>query len=225
MGHVLDSEGYWFSVGSYIDGGAFGEYAQANAVRLAYALMNTYGWTLDSVSAWFGAVTYESQFNPAQIEGNLTTPTRNSGVGYIQWTPSDQLISFCEGWGVDWRLTSSQLRKWELERTTTDSEIKQWFVMGQYARLYREQFPNGAEPPSTMNGFTKATLSTYSMLELCAQVIEFYTRPGSWENVDNWKRNEESANRWYEIISGAEPPTPLPTKKKGMPLWMKIRYR
>lgn len=222
MAHTIDSEGYYYSVGSYLDGGAYGEYGQSNAIKLAHALMDIYGWTLDSVSAWFGAITHESQFNPAQIEGNLTAPTANSGVGYIQWTPSSDLISFCDSWGVDWRLTSSQLRKWQLERTTTDSDIKQWFLIGRYYDLYKSVFPTGKEPPSTMMDFTQATLADYTMRELSAQVIEFYTRPGSWQNTDNWTRNAEDAFRWREIISDTPIP-PTPSKKKKMPLWLMLR--
>lgn len=222
MATLLDKEGYYYSIGAYIEGGAFGVYATSNAKNLASELINNYGWTLDATSAWFGAITYESQFNPAQIEGNLTTPATNSGVGYIQWTPSAQLISYCDQWGVDWRLTSSQLRKWELERTTTDPDIRQWFLIKQYYDLYKSVFPL-SEPPASMDAFTHATLSEYSMEELSAQVIEFYTRPGSWANTDNWYRNAESANQWYEILSGGLPPTPG-KKSKGMPIWMQIRY-
>lgn len=220
MAHLLDSEGYYYSIGSYLDGGAYGEYGTANAIKLANALQYVYGWTLDSVSAWFGAITHESQFNPAQIEGNITIPTANSGVGYIQWTPSSNLISFCDTWGVDWKLTSSQLRKWELERTTTDPDVKQWFLIQRYYDLYKSQFPTGKEPPATMMAFTQATLADYTMLELSAQVIEFYTRPASWQNTDNWARNAADALKWKEIIS--EGPQP-PVKSKRMPLWLMLR--
>lgn len=221
MGAMLDSEGYYYSTGSYITGGAYGEYAEHNALKLASELYTNYGWTKDAVSAWFGAITFESQFNPAQIEGNLTTPTTNSGVGYIQWTPSSELISFCNSWDVRWQLTSSQLRKWELERTTTDSDVKQWFLIQRYLNLYREVFPD-SDPPATMDAFTKATLEEYTMQELSAQIILFYTRPASWENTQNFYRNAEAADYWYQKIYGD---LPEPKTEQKMPIWMYLRKK
>lgn len=218
MGASLDSEGYYYSVGSYIDGGAYGPYAESNAVKLAGELIHNYGWTEVATAAWFGAITFESQFNPAQIEGNLTTPTTNSGVGYIQWTPSSQLISFCEQWGVRWQLTSSQLRKWELERTTTDSDIRQWFVMQPYVTKYHSVFPNNTPLPS-MQAFTQASLNQYDWTQLSAQIILFYTRPASWDNTENWYRNAKACEYWYSKIRGV----PTPISKKKMPVWMMVR--
>lgn len=216
MAHDIDKEGYYYSVGSYITGGAYGEYAESNARKLAGELTINYGWTIDAVSAWFGAITHESQFNPAQIEGNYTVPQTNTGVGYIQWTPSAQLISFCNDWGVDWKLTSSQLRKWELERTTTDTDVKQWFLIGRYYNLYKSIFPNEKEPPATFEEFTHATLTEYSMVELSAQIIEFYTRPASWQDTSKWYRNAEDSTYWYELLTGQKPPIP-PGPEPGSP--------
>lgn len=201
-----DSEGFWINPGASMPGGWQGNYALENARKLAYILQNQYGWTIDAISAWFSAISYESAFDPSKIEGNLLSPTKNSGVGYVQWTPSDNLIRFCNEWGVDWKLTSSQCRKWELERTTTDSNIKQWFVMSPYIDLYSQYFTRA--PCQTMNDFTHATLSQYSMLELCAMIPEFYTRPASWANVDNWHRNEAAGNYWYTQLTGENPPQP-----------------
>lgn len=235
MAQGIDSEGYYYATGAYIEGGAYGERATSNAKKLAAELIYNYGWTEASVAAWFGAITHESQFNPAQIEGNLSSPAKNSGVGYIQWTPSAELISFCNSWGVRWQLTSSQLRKWQLERTTTDSDVKQWFLIGRYLQLYKSVFPN-SNPPATMDAFTKATLLQYSFEELSAQVIEFYTRPGSWQNTANWYRNAEDARKWYKIISGVDPPPPGPGpgpgpgpspvggSKSKFYMWMKRQY-
>lgn len=208
MAHLIDSEGYYYSVGEYITGGAFGQYAGANAMRLSGELLYNYNWTIDAISAWFGAITYESQFNPAQIEGNYTVPQTNTGVGYIQWTPSSQLISYCEEWGVNWRLSSSQLRKWELERTTNNSDIKQWFLIDRYYQLYKSNFPNGKEPPATFNQFTKVTFNDYTPEEMSAQIVEFYTRPASWQNTGNWIRNAEATKSWYNRLTGLNPPMP-----------------
>lgn len=216
-----DSEGYWINPGGSMPDGAFGQYAKENAQKLAGEFVYAYGWTIDAVCGFFSAITYESAFDPTKIEGNLSEPTKNSGVGYVQWTPSAQLISYCNTWSVDWRLTSSQLRKLELERTTTDSDIKQWFVMNPYYALYMEHFTK--EPPATFMEYSKSTLQEYSMLELCAMIPEFYTRPASWDDTSKWYRNEEAGNFWYEYLTGEAPPTPptpvTPVKHK-LPVYM-----
>lgn len=218
----LDKEGYYSVVGGNINGGWQGEEAKHNGLLLAAELKNNYGWTLEAIAAWFSALSYESTLNPGKIEGNAPQPSRNTGVGYIQWTPSTDLTAFADTWGVPWYLTSTQLRKWELERTTNDSDIKQWFVMQPYLTLYETYFTK--PPAATMDVFSRATFSDWSLLELCVMVIEFYTRPGSWENTDNWYRNEVAGEYWYQVISGVLPPTPRPKKSKGLPAWVKIKY-
>lgn len=220
---LIDIEGFYSNVGGVtFEGGRFGPEAQYNAQRLAYILENEHGWTLDAISAWFSAITYESGFNPGCCEGGVYPPTSSTGVGLIQWTPSGNLIDFTDAWGVEWYYVSSQTRKWELERTTTDSNIKQWFVMDPYYNLYMSVFHK--EPCATMDDFTHATFQQYTMAELCAMVIEFYTRPASWNNTDNWYRNEEAGNFWYNALTGEFPPVPPgPTPGGGKGPDLKIR--
>lgn len=209
MASTLDSEGFYSDVGGVtLDGGRMGEQAQWNAQRLAYILEKDYNWSIDAISAWFSAITYESGFNPGCCEGGVYPPTRSTGVGLVQWTPSTNLIDFTNEWGVYWYLVSSQCRKFELERTTTDSNIKQWFVMEPYYSFYMDNIGTGREPCRTFDEFTHATLTEYSMLELCAMIPEFYTRPASWDSTDNWYRNAEAGNFWYNALTGELPPTP-----------------
>lgn len=218
----LDSEGYYSNVGGNINGGWEGEEALHNGQLMCSVLIQEYGWTPDSVSAWLGAISYESALNPGKIEGNLPSPGTNTGVGWIQWTPSADLLSFADGWGVAWYLASTQYRKWELERTTTDSDIRQWFLIKRYLDYYHLFF--NSDPPSTMDAFTHATLSQYTFEELSAQIVLFYTRPASWQDTDKWKRNAETSAYWYEVATGELPPIPVPVKKSKLPLWCKIKY-
>lgn len=230
----LDSEGFYYVIGGEFPGEkGKNDYALHNADLLWSYFIKTYHWTLPAVCAFFGAITYECGFNPRLIEGGLVTPTRNSGVGYVQWTPSTNLTAYANQWGVPWYLSSTQMRKLELERTTTDSNIRQWFVMNPYKAKYLEDFSEESiyytqdsfcSTADFVNGNTPRSLS--------AQIVEFYTRSGSWANKDNWTRNAEMFSFFYERYSGQEPPTPPdtptpptpPSKKSGLKVWQMIRY-
>ena len=202
----LDSEGFYYVIGGEFPGEkGKNEYALHNADLLWSYFIKTYNWTLPAVCAFFGAITYESGFNPRLIEGGLTTPVKNSGVGYVQWTPSTNLTDYATQWGVPWYL---------------------------YKAKYLEDFPESSIYKTQDDFCSKADfVNGNTPRSLSAQIPEFYTRPGSWANKDNWTRNAEMFSFFYNRYSGQDPPSPptpptppTPGKKSGLKVWQMIRY-
>lgn len=205
MAHIgKDSEGFYYN---YPNGymGASTEEAKSNAVLLANMLLEC-GWSLYGIAGFFSAVNYESQFDPRCIEGMKSeeylrkNPYSAVGAGLIQWTNGyNQLIKYCDEWGIDWKLASSQVRKLELERTSKDSNIIQYFsTIKTYRKLWDENNQN--PPPATMTQYVTATAEKWSYLEMAMAWILFYTRPASYADKNKWQRNAENMKKWYEFL-------------------------
>lgn len=208
-----DREGFWTTECSLSKPtpGSENQYVKDNALLLTSMCLATGTYSMYGVAGLLATASMECSLNPALIESG--SDIYHGGAGLVQWTPAyTHLISFCENWGVDWKLVSSQLRKLELERTTPDYDIKQYFPT-----MHRTEYVAyiGKEPIPTMTKLLNCEPSEYSALELAASWVTGYTRPDSWANTDNWERNARWIAHWYEYISGHPlPPTPTPTGKK-----------
>lgn len=234
--YFQDIEGFWHRRNGYL--GNFSEYAKYNALLLA-SLLREQGWSNYGIAGVFSAITYESQFDSQLIEGMFTHPERTAewlkqnptasiGAGLLQWTNGyRQLISFCEGWNIDWKLNTSQVRKLELERTTPDSNVRQYFsTIETYRNIWNANFSKN--PPATMTDYVKATTSQWSYREMATAWILFYTRPSSYADQSNWNRNAEAMEFWYNYIEENPepvPPTPPIQERRKMPIWFYLKRR
>lgn len=218
MAILQDTEGFYYSTDEYL--GNPSDYAISNARLLASMLINNYGWTDYGCAGVFSAISFESQFNPQCIEGRRSEEYARAhindavGVGYVQWTPPYNIITWADDRGLDWKLSSTQCQKLEAERNREDVQ----YFTSPYRIQYWQTYTGGTTPPYTMIEYTTATPEQWTALQMAAAWILFYERPESQYNVSNYQRNEEWVTYWYQVITGQPLPTPPTVYPPGTPI-------
>ena len=234
----LDKEGFYASQYYFPEPRGTNEYSLHNADKLWGYLINTYHWTLPAVCAFYGAIQYECDFNQRLVEGQKPVPIRGSstsGTGLVQWTPPDNLLDFANTYGSSWEYAGTQMAMLEAERKAKyDSKPpRQWYATkgGQYRNKYDEYFDDSTVYETQDEFCSNASLDNgNTLVSLCAQVVLFYTRSGTWYDPKRWERNAKAAEFYYKRYSGQDPPTPPPipptppSKKSGLKVWQMIRY-
>lgn len=175
---------------------------QNNANEI-YAQLTEAGWTLNAISAVLGNMAVESSLNPAQTQYGYPTTSLNGGYGLVQWTPASKYKNWANQLGVD--ITDGY---WQLLDLDTQAHGVEYIMKSAYPLTYSE-FKTSEDTPAYL---TEVFLKNYE-------------RAG----VEALSKRVEWANYWYEFLSGVVPPSPptppKPTiKKKGMPVYMMIRY-
>lgn len=218
MAILQDTEGFYYSTDEYL--GNPSDYAISNARLLASMLINNYGWTEYGCAGVFSAISFESQFNPQQIQSFRSesyvraNPTQHVGCGYVQWSPGMVLLSWCDSQGLDWRLSSSQCQKLEMERRREDVQ----YFLTDYRVAYWQAATGGTVPPQTMDSYVTAQPTMWSPLQMAAAWVLFYERPGSLYDVSKYHRNSEWVTYWYQVITGQPLPTPPAVYPPGTPI-------
>lgn len=86
------------------------QYKSHNA-NLVYQYFIALGWTKKAICAMLGNIEMESRQNPIVQSG--------TAWGLTQWDPYTKLTNFCDRYGIDWQLGTSQIfrirREWEEE--------------------------------------------------------------------------------------------------------------
>lgn len=145
-------------------------------------------WSLNSISAMLGNMTFESSVNPQRQE------VGGSGYGLVQWTPKSNLISRARAIGrasiYDTMYTQCLVFDYEIKNK------KQWIATSDY--------------PITFKEFIQ---SDKDVLYLTGAFLRNYERPAdqSQENINkryNGTSGTWGSKTWYEFLSGGEPPEP-----------------
>lgn len=165
-----------------------------------YSYFNSKGFTIESVAGMLGNLQQESNINP----GMKQTASASSGWGLIQWTPSSNLTGYANAQGSNW----------------ATGEIQTQLMWDEIINGYGGQWiPKPALGYSyTGNEFSKLT----DVSEACKAYLYERERAG----VEALSKRLTYASNWYEYLTGVTPPTPptpAPTKRKGMPVWMMCR--
>lgn len=169
-----------------------------NNAKEFYGVFFQYGATLNAISAMLGNMQSESGINPGIWEG--LNPFAG-GYGLVQWTP---YTKYSEWAGADWQDNGPK----ECERIIYEAENGlQWFG--------NDEAPIPT-PPLTFPEFLKSELD---VVTLANYFLWYYEHP----TVTIQPQRGEQAQVWYKFLSGVDPPTPTPTRKRKMPVWMMLR--
>jgi hypothetical protein len=109
---------------------------KTNANRL-YKFFIGQGWTRKSIAAMLGNVQVESTINPGLWQGRTApippeTPyTTSKGFGLTQWTPANKLITWADGFSLDYTLGDTQTGRIQYEMVNglqwgNDVDISFW---------------------------------------------------------------------------------------------------
>jgi hypothetical protein len=156
------------------------------------------GWTLNAIAGLLGNLQHESTINPGRWEGDDVGD--GPGYGLVQWTPY------------------TKYTEWAPLNGYSDPSV----MDGNLARIIYEfthniQYYATDSYPDTASEFTKSTKLPYYLA--CAFAFN-YER--SWVALYGTEEEKQalrelrgnSANFWYEYLTGTTPTPPTTTKKK-----------
>lgn len=161
-----------------------------NNANLIRDTMNTWGWSLNAISAMLGNMETESTINPG-IWQNLTVGT--GGYGLVQWTPATNYTNWANA--NNHSLTDGYWQCVWLKDVTVP--FGQWIPTSAY-NLSWQQFLTSAESPAWL---ARAFLYNFERPE----------DPGATVVT-----RASDAEKWYTYLSGEEPgPDPGPGPSPG----------
>lgn len=155
--------------------------------------------TKEAMAGVLGNMRRESYLNPGQQElgksGNV-----QYGYGLIQWTPSTSLTSYVIGSWYDGNVQCDLVeREGNLDASLGGAR---WIKTVDYSYTWQE----------------------FCQLTDVAEATKAYLFERERAGVSALEQRLTYANEEYEILGGT-PPTPTPTKRKKMPLWMMCANR
>lgn len=153
-------------------------------------LSNYKPWTLESICAMLGNMTFESSVNPQRQE------VGGSGYGLVQWTPKSNLIN----------------RAKKIGRGDTYNTMYTECLVFDYEIKNKKQWIKTSAYPLTFKEFTQSTEDLYY---LTGAFLKNYERPADQSDANIKKRTEGTNGtwgtlKWYSYLSGQEPPEPEP---------------
>lgn len=192
---------------------------QTNA-KYVHRYFTLAGWTPEAIAGLLGNMEWESSINPGRWQSDRPGAL-SSGYSLTQWTPASKYINWCHADGKDPSEMDNALERitWELENG--------------------EQYYKTPGYPLTFRQFSQSTDSPYYLACAFAWNYErsstvLYGTEAEKEALRKLRGN--SANAWYEYLTGLEPPDdpvipdePVdPIEKKRMSLllmWSATRRR
>lgn len=192
--------------------GALTESQKEQNVDILYYFFHNLGWEDKPIAAMFGNMELESQMNPAQWEnGKQIEGEGRIGFGLCQWTPWTKLADWLgTGWETNY---NGQLQRIQWESLPENQGNIN--PNGQWIPVYNAGgFNFGGY---TFQQFAHDTTHELPWLTACYEYSYERGTPAINTRV-------QYAQRWYEYIqSGPTPPTPTPTSRGKMPLWMMLK--
>ena len=176
-----------------------------------YRYFTSKGWSVEAICGMLGCIEHESSINPGRWQNENIGG--GPAYGIVQWDPWTKYVDWCTSNG---RSDPSEMDNnldriiWELNN-------------------HEQYYPTSAYP-ETFAEFSVSTKTPYYLACAWAWNYERNWYTTSTEEDKEWLRNlvGNTANKWYSILTGSEPPdptpTPTPTKRRKMPIWMYIRH-
>lgn len=187
--------------------------ANSNALMI-WSILGVHGWSENAVSAVCGNIQYESRMNPWLWQSGIKLNSSDySGIhtqnghayGLCQWDPASKYIdngTSYSGYGPHYSNQTGSYNEGDAQMLYLDAHgASNWFPRGGHNM--------------TFNEFKNSMLSVSYLAEVWLYNYEF---PGNIQQQIPLRA--ASANYYYSVIHGT-PPGPTPTRRKGMPLWMK----
>lgn len=155
-------------------------------------------YTLESICGMLGNVQRESTINP----GIKQTASVSSGWGLIQWTPSSNLTHYANAQGEDWK----------------DGKLQCQLINAEVLEGYGGQWiPTKSYPYSGLE---------FSQLTDVEEAVKAYCFERERAGVVALDERIQNGKNWYEYLSGTPlPPTPTPSTKRHLPIYMMMRRR
>lgn len=171
---------------------------QQNNASLVWGFFSEYGWTLNAVCGMLGNMVAESTINPGRWESGIVNPARN-GLGLVQWTPGNKLITWCQSQGYNYTDGTAQCLRiiYELRNGI------QYYATSDY--------------PLDFWAFTSSTENPHY---LASAFLHNYERPEDASATEQYRRNQ--AQYWWDYFEGGpvppppDPPGPAPGGGGGM---------
>lgn len=206
------------------------QYAYARSSTEAYencleiwTVLGNRGWTLNAVCGLLGNMGGESGYNPWRWEGDVvlasTDPDidrqpisgqNNHGYGLVQFTPAGKYVhsSYAQAYPTYSPNYS------DITGTPEDGEAQMLFL-----HEHNDYMPS-SQYNWTYQEYIAKTDNTDNMTEAW-----FYNYERGVYSAQSMAVRKADASYWFTALPST-PPSPTPTKKKGMPLWMMtIPYR
>lgn len=185
-----------------------------NNADIVISYLNEQGYEQNTMAAILGNLENESTINPNRQEvGGI-------GYGLVGWTPVDVLINACNVLGLSpYTDGNNQLIVIDAQ-ILGKSGLNTWYSTEAFIRPY---YNSGAT--TDMIGITGQQFKENSMNwlpdKLAVLFMVCYERPSYDPEVNHWNRRMESANKWFEYITG-HPPKPREETNK-LPIWAYCR--
>ena len=176
-----------------------------------YNFFRANGWTVEAICGMLGNMEHESSLNPGRWQSDKVDV--GPAYGIVQWDPYSKYTNWCASEGrEDPSEMDNNLGRilWEL------NEGVQYYKTPDY--------------PETFSEFTKSTKDPYYLACAFAWNYErsYVVLYGTETEKELLRQSRGStANKWYTFLTGGVPPippTPTPTKKRKMPVWMYLQY-
>lgn len=149
-----------------------------------YHYLKDKGWSVNAIAGILGNMQTESTINPA-IWQSLQEGRLDLGYGLVQWTPASKYFDWCSSRGLNPEEMDSNLLRIEYELENG----LQWIKTSAY--------------PLSFNEFIVSELDPYT---LAIMFMKNYERPED----QNQPQRGTQAREWYTVITGKEPPNPIP---------------
>lgn len=174
--------------------GAIDASGMENNAVIIDTFFTQYGWTKNAIAAILGNMQPESGINPARWENN-NVGNLNVGLGLVQWTPAQKLISWLEEQHSLGLLPDS-------DYLNGDNQL--------FRIVY--EIENGLQYAPTL-GFNETfyewSVSNKNPGYLAAAFMKNYEKPSK----QNWSVQIErarNARKWYIFLTGTDPGGWLP---------------
>lgn len=177
------------------------ESEKENNAGIIYSVLDSLGYSLDTIAALTGNMDSESTLSPGLHERGGT------GYGLVQWTPGSKLQEHCTELGISpYTDGTVQLKCVDGELFTLKNE---WYSTEAYIKPY---YNSGAD--SSMIGLTPEEFKTNSVSRsvewLTVAFMVCYLRPSRNPDTNHYVQRQANAVKWYEYFSGHPPTPPIP---------------
>lgn len=215
---------------------------QDNNILAIYERMSAYGWSRDAIIGMCGCFSAESNYNPGVYESRYAESISNlpyfkGGMGLAQWTDYPAYTGTYPN-PLPWHAQQENKNWWDGEFqcylfTRSNDRAYTSMGFGQGPRWGWQESPQPTPQNPSVVPYPSIPFDEYIVFDqghinamiywlFCFELHYMITDASIGTMI---QVRTISANHAKEVIDAYYPDVPKPTKKKGMPLWMMIRYR
>lgn len=205
--------GYKYYIGQYFFS-HYGTECNNNATVIA-AILRKRGWSHNAIAGILGNMLFESTLNPDIYYGEASFSSVSYGL--VQWDKTAKYQDWADSMGyLPYHDIEYQCERISLEMETGlggQYLVRDWDAWYKKYQISRTDFIKSTESPYYLAG---AFAWNYERSAVVLNGTEA-------QKADLENRRGSAANKFYEIITGSEPPvtpdTPTPSSKRKLP-WL-----